>query len=127
MSDGFEFQLDPTSDCGASWPKEFEKSLLCVVATLTPSILIGSSSYFKVTRITITSQMSLSFSQIRPLTAELSALECLKKSIFSVVTMLAPSFYSVLLYSCSNKDIHNISDEFEFRPDPTSDCGVFCP
>ena len=26
----------------------------------------------------------------------------------------------------SNKDIHNISDEFEFGPDPTSDCGVIC-
>ena len=64
MSDGFEFQLDPTSDCGVSWPKEFEKSLFCVVAALTPSILIVSSSYFKVTRITITSQMSSNFSQI---------------------------------------------------------------
>ena len=24
-------------------------------------------------------------------------------------------------------DIPNISDEFEFRPDPTFDCGVICP
>ena len=26
-----------------------------------------------------------------------------------------------------NKDNYNISDEFKFRPDPTSDCGVSCP
>ena len=26
-----------------------------------------------------------------------------------------------------NMDNYNISDEFEFRPDPTSDCGVICP
>ena len=78
MSDGFEFQLDPTSDCGVSCPRMFEKSLFCVVATLAPSILIGSSSYLEVTRIAITSRMSSNFSQIRPLTAELSALDCVK-------------------------------------------------
>ena len=26
-----------------------------------------------------------------------------------------------------NKDNHNISDGFEFQPDPTSDCGISCP
>ena len=26
-----------------------------------------------------------------------------------------------------NKDIHNISDEFEIRLDRTKDCGVSCP
>ena len=62
------------------------------------SILIGSSSYIEVTRISITSRMSSNFSQIGPLTAELSALDC-EKSIFSVVATLAPSFYSDLLYS----------------------------
>ena len=48
------------------------------VATLAPSILIGSSSYLEVTRIAITSRMSSNFSQIQPLTAELSALDCVK-------------------------------------------------
>ena len=85
----------------------FEKSLFGVVATLAPSILIGSSSYLEVTRIVITSRMSsnghssifnfdqiffilgsnkdnynildeLNLSQIQPLTAELAAFECLK-------------------------------------------------
>ena len=48
------------------------------LATLAPSILIESSSYLEITRIVITSQMSSNFDQIRHLTAELSALECLK-------------------------------------------------
>ena len=72
----------------------FEKSIFSVVATLAPSILIGSSSYLEATKIAITSWMSLNFSQIRPLIIELSALDCVKnqKSIFSVVATLAPSF-----------------------------------
>ena len=78
MSDGFEFQLDPTTDYGVSCPCVFEKSLFCVVATLAPLIFIGSSSYLEVARIAITSWMSSNFSQIRPLTAELSALDCVK-------------------------------------------------
>ena len=69
----------------------FEKSIFCVVATLAPSILIRSSSYLELTRIAITSRMSSNYSQIRPLTAELSALDS-EKSIFSVVATLAPSF-----------------------------------
>ena len=68
----------------------FEKSIFCVVATLTPSILIRSSSCLEVTRIVITSQMNSNFSQIQPLTAELSALDSVK-SIFCVVATLGPS------------------------------------
>ena len=41
-----------------------------------------------------------------------------EKSIFCVVAILASLFF---------KDNYNISDEFEFRPDPTSDCRVSCP
>ena len=63
----------------------------CVVAILAPSMSIRSSSYLVVTRTTITSRMSSNFSQIQPLTAELSALDC-EKSIFSVVATIAPSF-----------------------------------
>ena len=49
-----------------------------VLWQLASSILIGSSSYLEVTRIAITSRMSSNFSQIQPLTAELSALDCVK-------------------------------------------------
>ena len=52
--------------------------IFSVVATLVPLILIGSSSYLEVTRIAITFLMSSNFKQIQPLTAELSALECVK-------------------------------------------------
>ena len=56
----------------------FEKSIFCIVATLAPSILIGSSSFLEETRISITYWMSSNLSQIRPWTAELAALVCLK-------------------------------------------------
>ena len=78
MSDEFEFQPDPTADCRVSCPFVFEKSIFCIVASLAPSILIGSSSFLEETRITITSWMSSNLSQIQPWTAELAALECLK-------------------------------------------------
>ena len=50
-----------------------------VVSTLTPSFLIGSSSYLQVTRTFITSRTSLKFGQIGPRTAELAALDRMKK------------------------------------------------
>ena len=50
-----------------------------LVSTLAPSFLVGSSSYLQVMRTTIISRTSLNFSQIRPRTAELAALERLKK------------------------------------------------
>ena len=52
--------------------------LVSVVATLAPSFLFGSSLFLEVTRTSIISQLRSNFDQIRPLTAELSALECLK-------------------------------------------------
>ena len=76
ISDELEFRPDPTSDCGVSSPLVFEKSIFCIVANLAPTILIGSSSFFEVRRITITSWMSSNLSQIRPWTVELAALEC---------------------------------------------------
>ena len=78
ISNNFEFRPDLTSDCGVICPWVFEKSVFCVVATLAPSILIRPSSYLRVRRIAITSRMSSNFSQIRPLTAESSALDCVK-------------------------------------------------
>ena len=93
VSDEFEFRLDPTSDCAVSCPLVFEKSIFCIVATLAPSILIGSPSFLEVTMITITSWMSSYLSQIRPWTAELAALES-----FSV---LATPASSILIRSSS--------------------------
>ena len=50
-----------------------------VVTTLTPSFLIGSSSFLQATSKPIISQMDWKFSRIRPGTYELAALERLKK------------------------------------------------
>ena len=56
-----------------------DQILYNVVNTLAPSFLIGSSSFLQVARTTIKSQMSLKYRQIRLWTAELAALEHLKK------------------------------------------------
>ena len=74
ISDKFEFRPDPTSDCGVSCFRVFEKSVFCVVATLASLFFGGSSSFLQVTMITTISRMSLDLGQIRPLTAELAAL-----------------------------------------------------
>ena len=71
------------------FPLVFEKSIFCIVATLALSILIRSSSFLEVTR--ITSWMISNLSRIRPCTAELAALECLKNHFFSVVATPASS------------------------------------
>ena len=49
------------------------------MSTLAPSFLIRSSSYLQVTRTSITSMTSSKFGQIGPRTAELAALERMKK------------------------------------------------
>ena len=54
---------------------------------------------------------------------ELAALERLKKRrhhFFSV------AIDPILFKLAGNEDMHNISDEFEFRPDQTTDYGVSC-
>ena len=76
------------------------------MATLAPLFFIGFSSFLQVTRITIISQMGLNFSQIRPLTVELAALECLKNHFFCVVATLAPS---ILIRSSSYLEVTRIA------------------
>ena len=55
---------------------------------------------------------------------ELAALECLKnrRHHFSSVAI-----DPILFKLAGNEDMHNILDEFEFRPDQTTDYGVSCP
>ena len=59
--------------------ERLKKTSYNLVSTLAPSFLIGSSSYLQVSRTSIISRTSSNFSQIRPRTAELAALELLKK------------------------------------------------
>ena len=85
--------------------------------------LIGSFSYLQV-RTYIKAYMSLNFRQIPPLTTELAALECLKNWCHHVISVdIDPVFFRL----AGNKDMHNIMNELEFRPDQTTDYGVSCP
>ena len=36
-------------------------------------------------------------------------------------------FYPIQFILAGNDDMHESSDNFEIRPDPTTDCGVSCP
>ena len=68
--------------------------------------------------------MSLNFGQIPPLTTELAAIERLKNRCHHVISVdIDPIFFKL----AGNKDMHNIMNEFEFRPDRTTDYGVSCP
>ena len=72
----------------------------------------------------IKAYMSLNFGQIPPLTTELAALERLKNRCRHVISVdIDPIFFKL----AGNKDMHNIMNEFEFRPDRTTDYGVSCP
>ena len=72
----------------------------------------------------IKAYMSLNFGQIPPLTTELAALERLKNRCHHVISVdIDPIFFKL----AGNKDMRNIMNEFEFRPDRTTDYGVSCP
>ena len=86
--------------------------------------LIRSFSYLQVMRTYTNAYMSLNFGQIPLLTTELAALEHLKNQCHHVISVdIDPIFIKL----AGNKDMHNIMNEFEFRPDQTTDYGVRCP
>ena len=94
------------------------------VITFSRLFLIRSFSYLQVVRTYIKAYMSLNFGQIPPLTTELAALECLKNRCHHVISVdIDPIFFKL----AGNKDMHNIMNELEFRPDRTTDYGVSCP
>ena len=108
----------------------FEKSIFCVVATLASLFFSGSSSFLQVTRLTAISRMSSYLSQIRPWTLDCGVI-C--PWVFAKINILCCGHSSIFVFQwiffilAGNKNNYNISDEFEFRPDLTSDCGVSCP
>ena len=72
----------------------------------------------------IKAYMSLNFGQIPLLTTELAALERLNNRCHHVISVdIDPIFFKL----AGNKDMHNIMNDFEFRPDRTTDYGVSCP
>ena len=68
--------------------------------------------------------MSLDLGQIPPLTMELAALERLKNRCHHFFSV---AIDPILFKLAGNEDMHNILDEFGFRPDRTTDYGVSCP
>ena len=79
--DEFKYRSDTDTNTRVICPCTSEKLLYNVVSTLTPSFLIGSSSYLQVTRTSITSRTSSKFGQIGPRAAELAALERLENPL----------------------------------------------
>ena len=77
--DEFQFGQNSAADFGVSCPSAYEKKSYNLVSTLAPSFLIRSSSFLQVWRTTIVTRRSLKFGMIRTRTAELAALERLKK------------------------------------------------
>ena len=73
--DEFKFQPYTITNSRVICPCASEKLMYNVVNTLAPLFLIGSSSYWQVTRTSIKSRTSSKFGQIGPRTAELAALE----------------------------------------------------
>ena len=77
--------------------------------------------------------MSSKFGRIRPRTTELAALELRKKfpktynGEYYVITFSRLFLIGSFSYLQVMKDMHKSLDEFEFRPDPTTDYGVSCP
>ena len=77
--DEFEFRQNSTVDVElAAFERLKKKTTYNIVSTLVPSFLIGSSSVLQIRRTAIKSRKSLNFGTVRPLTAEVAALERLK-------------------------------------------------
>ena len=97
-----------------------------VVNTLAPSFSIESSLFLQVTRTTIESGLSSKISLIRLCTAELAALERLKKIPIDLqwkkcCEHSSAFFFNLIVFVlASNKNNHESFNEFEFRPDPTT-------
>ena len=67
--------------------------------------------------------MSSYFGQSPLLTPELSALELLNYLCIMLLPLLCAFMFDQIFFILAGKeDCHKSLDEFEFRPDPTSDC-----
>ena len=125
----FEFRPDRTTDCGVSCPWASKKYPYRPyngengVSTLSLLFLIGSFWYFHVTRTSIKAWMSLNFLKWDLTLAHWTQVSdwCPLGYLFCV------AIDPILFKLASNEDRHNILDEFEFRPDLTTDYGVSCP
>ena len=75
----YKFRPDTTTHSRVICPCVSVKLIHNVVNTLAPAFLIGSSSFFQVTRTTLKSGQSSDLRQIEPRAAELAALYRIEK------------------------------------------------
>ena len=68
--------------------------------------------------------MSLKFDQIQPLVSMVTDRVMVGKTVSPLFSAV---FHSFLFILAGNDDMHESSNEFEFRPDWTTNCRVSCP
>ena len=68
--------------------------------------------------------MSLKFSQIQTLVSMVTDRVMMGKRCLPFFSVVFHPFFFIL---AANDDMPESSEEFEFRPDWTTDCGVSCP
>ena len=69
--------------------------------------------------------MNLKFGQIRLLVYMATDRVIIEKIVLP--PLFLGCFYPILFGLAGNDDMHESSEEFETRPDLTTDCGVSCP
>ena len=69
--------------------------------------------------------MSLKFGQIQPLVSMVTDRVMMGKKL--CLHFFLAVFHTFLFIFAGNDDMHESWDEFEFRPDWTTDCEVSCP
>ena len=94
------------------------------VSTFSPLFLIGSFSYLQVMITYMRAWMSLKFGQIQPLVSMVTDRVMMGKT---VSPRFLGCFSSDPFHIAGNDDMHESSDEFQFRLDWTIHCGVSCP
>ena len=94
------------------------------VSTFSRLFLIGSFLYLQVMITYMRAWMSLKFGQIQPLVSMVTDRVMMGKPCLHFFSAV---FHPFLLILAGNDDMHESSDEFEFRPDWTTNCGVSCP
>ena len=103
-----------------------------VLTTLAPSFLIGSSSFFQVTRTTIKAWMSLNFKYNQSQTVELTALECHKTICIDLQCEICCDHSSTFFFEwiflnlAGKKDTHKSLNEIEYPPHQTTNYRVSC-
>ena len=94
------------------------------VSTFSQLFLIGSFSYLQVMITYMRTWITLKFGQIKPLVSMVTDRVMLEKKCLHFFSAV---FHPFLFILAGNDDMHQSSDEFEFRPEWTTDCGVSCP